>query len=37
VVAEQFSYGWSWWLAALISWLAAAAVWTGRAMLRRRR
>jgi hypothetical protein len=35
LVAEQLSFAWSWSLAALTSWLAAGAIWTGRAMLRR--
>jgi MFS family permease len=35
LVAEHLSFSWSWWLAAITSWLAAAAIWTGRAMLRR--
>ena len=30
VVAEQLSFGWAWWLAALMSALAAGAMWTGR-------
>ncbi|HET9770339.1 MAG TPA: MFS transporter, partial [Acidimicrobiia bacterium] len=37
LVAEHLSFGWSWSLAALTSWLAAAAIWTGRGMLRRSR
>lgn len=32
---RQLSFAWSWWLAALTSWSAAAAIWTGRAMLHR--
>ena len=36
-VAEHLSYGWSWTLAAVMSWMAAAAVWAGRGMLRRSR
>ena len=35
LVAEHLSFAWSWSLAALTSWLAAGAIWTGRAMLRR--
>jgi MFS family permease len=37
LVAEQLSFRRAWWLAALMSWLAAAAIWTGRGMLRRSR
>jgi MFS family permease len=37
LVAERMSFGRAWWLAALMSWLAAAAIWTGRGMLRRSR
>lgn len=37
LVAEQWSFGRAWWLAALMSWLAAAAILTGRGMLRRSR
>jgi MFS family permease len=36
-VAEHLSFGWSWTLAAVMSWMAAAAIWTGRGMLRRAR
>jgi MFS family permease len=36
-VAEHLSFAWAWVLAAGMSWVAAAAVWTGRAMLRRLR
>ncbi len=36
-VAEHLSYGWSWTLAAVMSWMAAAAVRAGRGMLRRSR
>jgi MFS family permease len=36
-LAEHVSFGWSWVVAALTSWAAAAAMWTGRAMLRRTR
>lgn len=36
-LAEQFSFGWSWVVAAFLGWAAAAAMWTGRAMLRRAR
>jgi len=35
VVAEHLSFAWSWWLVAVTSWLAAGAIWIGRAMLRR--
>lgn len=35
VVAEHLSFAWSWRLAALTSWMAAGAIWTGRRMLRR--
>jgi MFS family permease len=35
LVADHLSFAWAWWMAALTSWLAAGAIWTGRAMLRR--
>ena len=37
LVAEHLSFGWSWTLAAVMSWTGAAAIWTGRGMLRRAR
>lgn len=36
-LAEHLSFGWSWVVAALTGWAAAAAIWSGRAMLRRSR
>jgi MFS family permease len=37
LVAHHLSFAWSWSLSALTSCLAAVAIWTGRAMLRRQR
>ena len=36
-LAEHLSFGWSWFAAAVFGWGAAAAIWTGRGMLRRER
>jgi predicted MFS family arabinose efflux permease len=36
-LAEHLSFGWAWIVAALLGWTAAAAMWTGRGMLRRAR
>jgi MFS family permease len=36
-LAEHLSFGWSWVAAAVFGWAAAAAMWTGRGMLRRAR
>lgn len=36
LVADHRSFAWAWGMAALTSWLAAAAMWTARSMLRRR-
>lgn len=36
-LAEHLSFGWAWAVAALTGWAAAAAIWSGRAMLRRTR
>jgi MFS family permease len=36
-LAEHLSFGWSWVAAAVFGWGAAAAMWTGRGMLRRAR